>query len=296
MNLVLLLPYEVDDGVAKLPASDARARHIVKHLKKAVGDTLRVGIVDGPIGTATIVEYTQFWLRLDLDEGSLRQPSPRAEIEVLLGLPYPAVLKRLWAVLASMGLARICVFNADLTDHDFTKTSALTHEVYDPLVLEGLSQGMETRRPVVDVWHDRNLAEVLSALDDPKKASEVRLFFDIGDFPRVRDCLLECVRGAHDGLAVRATLAVGPERGWTDAEAAQFRDAGFAAVSLGRSVLRTDVACIAAIALVSDACSDFVTNGSDRDTCAGHATKGEQHIKHDYANRSHAGGGAAPHS
>ena len=46
----------------------------------------------------------------------------------------------------------------------------------------------------------------------------------------------------------RATLAIGPEGGWTDAEFAAAQAAGFQQASLGKQVLRTETAVIAALA------------------------------------------------
>lgn len=47
----------------------------------------------------------------------------------------------------------------------------------------------------------------------------------------------------------RVTLFVGPEGGITPGEAAQLKDAGFNSVSLGPHTLRTETACVAAVAL-----------------------------------------------
>ena len=45
-------------------------------------------------------------------------------------------------------------------------------------------------------------------------------------------------------------LAFGPERGWSNAERAALRGAGFALAHLGSRVLRTETAVAAAVALV----------------------------------------------
>lgn len=46
--------------------------------------------------------------------------------------------------------------------------------------------------------------------------------------------------------------AIGPEGGFTDAEVASFRAAGFTVVSLGKGVLRVDTAVAAALSIVQD--------------------------------------------
>ena len=48
----------------------------------------------------------------------------------------------------------------------------------------------------------------------------------------------------------KVTLAIGPEGGWTEEEFEAARAAGFAEVSLGANILRTETAVIAALAIV----------------------------------------------
>lgn len=53
-----------------------------------------------------------------------------------------------------------------------------------------------------------------------------------------------------------AALAIGPEGGWTDDEFAAARAAGFAEVSLGGNILRTETAVVAALAMLNYALGD----------------------------------------
>ena len=46
------------------------------------------------------------------------------------------------------------------------------------------------------------------------------------------------------------TLAIGPERGWSAGERDLLRGRGFEMVHLGSRVLRTETACVAAVAIV----------------------------------------------
>jgi 16S rRNA (uracil1498-N3)-methyltransferase len=59
------------------------------------------------------------------------------------------------------------------------------------------------------------------------------------------------LRAALSGVPVKsATVAVGPEGGWTDRELELARQAGFQQVSLGKLVLRAETAVVAALAIV----------------------------------------------
>ncbi|EEZ76140.1 RNA methyltransferase, RsmE domain protein [Neisseria lactamica ATCC 23970] len=51
---------------------------------------------------------------------------------------------------------------------------------------------------------------------------------------------------------------VGPEGGWTEQEEQQAFDAGFQAVTLGKRILRTETAALAALAAMQTLWGDFV--------------------------------------
>ncbi|HUN62831.1 MAG TPA: RsmE family RNA methyltransferase, partial [Candidatus Sulfotelmatobacter sp.] len=60
--------------------------------------------------------------------------------------------------------------------------------------------------------------------------------------------LREILSGASAGAA---TLAIGPEGGWTDAEFSAARAASFREASLGRLILRTETAVVASLAVLN---------------------------------------------
>ena len=110
MNRILFESGEVAaDGLVSL--RDGRARHIREVLRAEPGARLRVGVLDGPCGSA-LVEQS------DGETVTLRCAwEPETEenggaLELILALPRPKVLKRLWAPLASFGLSRLTLVNA----------------------------------------------------------------------------------------------------------------------------------------------------------------------------------------
>jgi len=70
------------------------------------------------------------------------------------------------------------------------------------------------------------------------------------------DAMLKDVLRSHsrDGVVV---LALGPEGGWTDEELELFQDAGWISASLGNTILRTETAATAAMAIVQSELSDL---------------------------------------
>ena len=245
----------------ELAERDPRAKHITKHLKKAVGDRLRVGLFPhGPLGRAVVQSLTN-GVRLKVDTSTLRPPPHRPLVRVLLGVPYPKVIKALWPVLASFGVEHIAYAKAALTEPGFLETSSLTPPVYEPLLREGLAQGEDTRPPAVTIFPKSvSMLDLLSL--SPSQSSTRSSLEDLA-----RDCckivlhiggnvtpisIRQCYQQSAFCSAKGILLAIGPERGWTDEEAEAFGAAGFAYASLGDPILRTDTAVVASIALTRD--------------------------------------------
>ena len=61
--------------------------------------------------------------------------------------------------------------------------------------------------------------------------------------------------------AAKATVAIGPEGGWTDNELDLAVKAGFQQVSLGRLILRTETAVVAALAALDYALDEEENQG-----------------------------------
>ena len=235
-----------------LASSDNRAKHIRNHLKKTKGDRIRIGLFpNGPLGEAVITSIDSDAVHVSVDDASLRPPPDRPLIKILIGMPYPRVVKALWSVLASFGVDEIIYGRAELTEADFLETSALTPKVYEPLLREGLSQGMDTRQPKVTILpKDTFILDWLRKESAVKYTDCCKIFLHIQDgvpTPSIRRCYQEHAKGQKGIL-----LAIGPERGWTDKEAAAFVQADFLCASLGEPILRTDTSAISAIALSRD--------------------------------------------
>ena len=240
MNLILCDPGEVD-AAGDVTLTDARATHVRVVLRARRGDVVRLGIVDGPKGRGRILELddSKVVLRCELDEPV---PNPPA-VDLLLALPRPKVLRRLWAQLAALGVGRIFLTNAARVERDYFGAHVLEESTYRPLLIEGLQQAGDTRLPRVSIHHQfRPLVE--DELGQPP-SGELRLVAHPGGDSR-RHAIS---RGLH---ASRVLLAIGPEGGWNAFELDLLARHGFESIGLGPRTLRTDTACIALVALVHE--------------------------------------------
>ena len=221
MNLILLEPEELQpDGTAVL--TDARARHVREVLRAAPGEQIRAGVVDGALGVASVLESGR-QLRLQFEATAERPPRP--PVDLLLALPRPKVLNRLWSVVASLGVGRILISNAWKTERNYFDTHVLDSDHVREGLIEGLQQARDTRLPQVGV-HKQFKKLVEDKLDGfgPYAA---RLVAHPGEGAFPSEKLAALPREA------RVLLAVGPEGGWTSFELELLAAHGFEAVSWG---------------------------------------------------------------
>ncbi len=236
VNRILIRPEELQDD-ASVRLSDQRATHIQTVLRTKPGQTIRVGLLNGPTGTAVIRETadTSVQLHCCFDEPA----PPLPQIDLLLALPRPKVMRRLWAPLAMLGVRRIILTNAAKVERNYFDTHWLTPEVYTPRLIEGLEQSGDTRLP--DVTIARRFRPLIEdELDTLCPPPTVKL----------------CAHPAEDrtlppiGNAQQVLLAVGPEGGWTEFELSLLEENGFHQMALGWRRLRTDIACAALLSII----------------------------------------------
>lgn len=237
MNIILFCREEIaPDG--RVTVRDRRARHMIDVLKCRPGQPVQMGALNGPRGTGTVEA-------LDAESVTLRwspqDPLPRPAIDLVLAMPRPKVMKRLWAQLASLGVGRIVITNAAKVERTYFETHWIEPEHYEPLLREGLEQAGDTRMP--EVLIRKRFRPFLEDEVDRLFPTEARVFAHPGDAG-----VPECVRAAE-----RIVLATGPEGGWTGFEIGLFEKKGFLPLGLGSRTLRCDTACIALLAVVQAA-------------------------------------------
>jgi len=241
MNLVLLYPNEIDgDNVARLHGT--RVAHMRNVLKLQAGDSVRIGILDGPKGTGTVSVIHQDEVVLQCVWNSETPGRPR--IDLLLALPRPKVMKRLWAQLAALGIGRIILTNAWKVERNYFDTHVLGPAFYRPRLIEGLQQASDTHLPEVSI-HKQFKVLVEDKLDELCPAG-VRVVAHPGSKKRMSDISGSQLSGE------RILLAVGPEGGWMDYELKLLETHRFKPVGMGERILRTDTACVALLAVLHE--------------------------------------------
>lgn len=230
MNLILIEQHEITGRSASL--TGRRAGHIHKVLRSQRGDTVRIGLVDGPTGTGLIRELDRDRVLIDINLSSL--PPPKTATGLILALPRPIMLKRVLSQAASMGVDRIFLINAGRVEKSFFHASIMAEENLRQRLVLGLEQAVDTMVPEISV-HNRFRPFVEDILPTLRGEYPVRIIAH----PEVDQDLSQVKLPAR---TARVMVAIGPEGGWNDFEIDLFQHQGFQPFTLGARILRVDTA------------------------------------------------------
>lgn len=231
MNLILLFPDDFFDPET-VTVADQRAEHIREILHPQVGDRLRVGLVNGPMGTGEVLSIDNRAVSLKI---SLTGPSPEVPwIDLLLALPRPMILRKVLNHVAAMGISRLFLVNANRVQKSYFTSSLLQNEAYLPFLHQGLEQAMHTYLPQVFLYN-RFRPFIQDTLPELTADCQLKLLAH----PEGTQSLWQA---ANPPIRKRVLLAVGPEGGWVDFEVQQFMAQGFTPFTMGARILRVDTA------------------------------------------------------
>jgi len=232
MNLLLLEPEDCPEpGVARL--SGRRLQHVLEVHRAAVGESLRVGMQGGLMGTALISALTPDLLELHY---SLTDPPPaKLPLTLVLALPRPKMLKRVLQTVAAMGVARLVLLHSYRVEKSFWGTPWLEPAALREQLVLGLEQARDTVLPEVIV--ERRFKPFVEDRLPGLSAGTLRL-------------LAHPVTATACPIALQesATLVIGPEGGFIPYEVDLLVAQGFSAVHLGPRILRVENAVPALLA------------------------------------------------
>lgn len=232
MNLLLL---EDGDFVAADRAllRGRRLKHLHEVHRAAVGDSLRVGRLDGLLGSGQL-------LRLDANEAELSveldQRAPdKLPLTLLLALPRPKMLRRVLQTISAMGVPRLVLLNSYRVEKSFWQTPFLEPAAIREQLILGLEQARDTLLPeiIIEKRFKPFVEDRLPAL----AAGSLGLIGHPGAYPA-------CPRAVEQTV----TLAIGPEGGWIPYEVEKLQEAGLQPVQLGERILRVETAVTALLA------------------------------------------------
>lgn len=232
MNLLLL---EEADFIAadRVILRDRRLVHMQEVHRSQVGDSLRVGRINGLMGSAEL-------LRLDAGEAELRVsldqlPPAKLLLTLVLALPRPKMLRRVFQTVATMGVSKVILVNSYRVEKSFWQTPFLEPEAIREQLILGLEQARDTVLPeiIIEKRFKPFVEDRLPAISD----GTLGLVGHPGNYP-------PCPRA----LSEPVTLAIGPEGGWIPYEIDLLAQSGLQPVQLGERILRVETAVTALLA------------------------------------------------
>lgn len=225
MNCLLIEPHESAENAARIRITGRRRRHAEEILRASTGDTLRVGVIGGRLGTARIVGLDKEVLDLEVELD--RDPPPKRALQLVLALPRPPVFRRLLSTIASLGAESLLVVGTARTEKSFWQSHVIEPEAIRERLLLGLEQSSDSILPAVE-FH-RYFESLVSEILPPRiKGRRALLAHPTADLP--------CPRSVEDPV----TVFVGPEGGFVDHEVDRLKEIGFETVELGPRVLRVE--------------------------------------------------------
>ena len=185
----------------------------------------------------------------------------RDSVEFALVEPLPAQLSRLritlllslvkfdrfeWALekAVELGADEIVPLSAERSEKGLVSAAAKRAARWEKILLEAAQQARRLRIPAL-----RNAAPPAKAFSTGPDGIRLLLSERDGAAP-MREAFGVNTDVGKGKTELPIAVAVGPEGGWTDAEIAAGTAAGFAEVSLGANILRTETAVCAALAAV----------------------------------------------
>ena len=228
MNLILFDDEDCEKSQT-IVLRDHRAEHIQKILKLDVAAKIRIGKINGAIGTAMIVKSAAEDVRLEIVELDT-QPPPASRVELILALPRPKSLKRCLRAIANLGIKSVHLIHSSKVDKSYWTAPVLNPPMMRQTLLEGLAIARDTRLPVVRLHNlfkpfaqdiAPHLVETVAYVAHPSKLE---------------------VRPVAALVGSRIPIAIGPEGGFTDYEVGLLNEAGFQNLSLGERLYSVETA------------------------------------------------------
>jgi len=222
------------DG-AEIALSDDDSRHLVKVVRRQVGDGVEVIAPGGDLWPCEVVSTgNPAMVRVT---GPARPAPAAAPLSLWVGLTEPGKLDLVAEKAAELGVARLGVLVTDrakrVPEPDaWDRRQARMQRV----AVSAARQSGRGVRPV-----PMGLVPLAHVLETTAPGQGIILD------PRAGDSLARVIGGRDPGVPM--TLLVGGDTGFTDSEADAAVAAGFAAAQMGPGVLRAETAAIAAATL-----------------------------------------------
>lgn len=232
MNVLL---FSAQDKLDKhtISVSDERLTHLHRVHGAVPGDTLRVGEINGLMGTGTLISINQASAQLQIELNE--EPPAKLPLTLVLALPRPKMLRRILRTVAELGVPHLHLINSYRVEKSYWQTPVLEDAAIERYLLQGLTQARDTQLPRV-TCHARFKPFVEDILPTMIGDKQAIVFHPDENAPGLHGARID--QGAHTFPEV--LLVLGPEGGFIPYEVEGLTAAGCAPTSLGPRILRVE--------------------------------------------------------
>lgn len=235
MNLILLLPEDFEPDGLHAHVAGRRAEHIQRVHRAVLGQRLRIGMLNGPLGQGEVVHISPG--RVGLRATLSGSPPQDAGVHLVLALPRPKVLGRVLRDVTALGVKRLTLINAARVEKSYWQNHRLQPAWLREQLLLGLEQARDSLLPRVAIER-RFRPFVEDRLATSAAEADQRLLLhppapdDVGPAPHAE--------APADMSSAFITLVVGPEGGFVPFELEMLQQIGFRRRGLGARILRVE--------------------------------------------------------
>jgi len=230
MNIILFKAEEINNLI---PISDRRIEHLLRIIKIAENELFDAGIINQSIGKAKFLftENRQVKIHYTPSDEITDKTLP---IHLIIGMIRPVNIQRVVKDLCTLGVAHIHFTQTDKSEKSYSNSKAYLPERLKHYLIEGAEQAFNPFIPKLS-FHT-NLKEAILCQTIEQKFGFDNYVHDKnwGQIALKKDPVL---------------LALGPERGWSNKERDLLQEHNFILCSLGKRVIRSETAAIAATSI-----------------------------------------------
>lgn len=223
MNIVLLDERQTQADVWKI-TSKRQLEHLRTHIDVKVGDTLKVGILQGKRYLTKIVDISETAIHVQaIQEEAIPE---KLAVTLIVALPRPKVLRRLMADSVTLGVEKIILLHSYRVDKSYWQTPFL--QQLDHFVALGLEQAGDTIPPKIELYKRFKpfVEDILPTLITEECPAYVAHPYAENKMP--------------SPISQSCTVVIGPEGGFIPYEIDLLIKNGCQAVSLGNRIIRTE--------------------------------------------------------
>jgi len=231
MNIILFNNNEITKNSEIIIKDKKKYKHITKILNSNIGESIKIGIVNGLMGLGIILNIDKNLKTITLKVEINKKPPKPINTILILAMVRPKSLKKALHIAVSMGIKEIIIIKTWRVDKSYWSSPILSEESLNQISIEALEQAKDTIMPKITIkkLFKPFIEDELSLLMMNKKGIIAHpiaenSFFNINNLSNID------------------YLAIGPEGGFIEYEIEKFKQIGFEVFKLNERILRVEYA------------------------------------------------------